>query len=266
MRHSQLTLFAILLAWLLLAASPQPMRAQCPTKNTAFKAGERLNYDLYFQWNFVWIKCGSAHYSIKEHTYSGKKALRNDLLFKTSKKMDMFFVMRDTLVSYITPDLVPLYYRKGATEGKRYTVNEVWYTYPEGKTKLRQRYLNRHGEESYRDHVTTECLYDMLSILSRARSFETSGMKVGERIHFSMATGYAVKQEILVYKGKERWKANDKKTYDCLVFSLLDDDDPEKKKEMLRFYVTDDARHMPVRIDFHLKFGTAKAYFKEGTL
>ncbi len=254
---------ASLISWLLSSmVCPVDSLAQCPMENIAFKDGEMLNYDLYFQWNFVWVKCGSAHYSVKKDEYNGKSVLRADLLFKTSKKVDMFFVMRDTLVSYITHDLVPLYFRKGATEGKRYTVNEVWYTYPEGKTQLRQRYLNRHGEESFREHTSSECIYDMLSILSRARSYDTSNLKIGDRLHYSMATGYAIKQETLVYKGKEDWEANDGKTYRCLVFSLLDDEDPEKQKEMLRFYVTDDSRHTPIRIDFHLKFGTAKAYFK----
>ena len=29
------------------------LHAQCPTENTAFKAGERLTYDLYFNWKFI---------------------------------------------------------------------------------------------------------------------------------------------------------------------------------------------------------------------
>ena len=38
----------------------------------------------------------------------------------------------------------------------------------------------------------------------------------------------------------------------------------DKDKEMLRFYVTDDQNHLPVRIDFYLRFGTAKAFYKSG--
>ena len=75
-----------------------------------------------------------------------------------------------------------------------------------------------------------------------------------------MATGKKVEEQTLVYRGKKEWKANDDKRYSCLVFSLLDYEEKNKEKELLRFYVTDDARHMPVRIDFYLKFGTAKAY------
>ena len=35
------------------------------------------------------------------------------------------------------------------------------------------------------------------------------------------------------------------------------------KNELLRFYITDDANRLPIRIDFYLKIGSAKAYLKE---
>jgi hypothetical protein len=34
----------------------------------------------------------------------------------------------------------------------------------------------------------------------------------------------------------------------------------KEEKEIITFYVTDDANHMPVRIDMFLRFGTAKAF------
>jgi hypothetical protein len=155
---------------------------------------------------------------------------------------------------------VPLYFRKGSLEGKHYTVDEVWYTYPNGKSHVKQHFLNRHGEWSEHHHESQDCNYDMLSILSLARSFDPANYKVGQRIHFPMATGKKVEEQTLVYRGKKDWKANDGKKYHCLVFSLLDYEEKNHDEELLRFYVTDDARHMPVRIDFYLRFGTAKAY------
>ena len=29
--------------------------AQCTFHNSAFKSGERLSYNLYFNWKFVWV-------------------------------------------------------------------------------------------------------------------------------------------------------------------------------------------------------------------
>lgn len=245
---------------LLFMLQPATLRAQCPAKNTAFKAGESLTYDLYFNWKFVWVKCGAAYYTIKSSSFQGKESLRNDLLFTSNERFDAVFTMRDTLISHITPDLVPLYFRKGSLEGKRYTVDEVWYTYPRGRSHVRQHYRNSEGQWSEHHYESDECNYDMLSILSLARSFDPKNYQVGQKIRFSMTTGKKVEEQTLVYKGKKDWKVNDGKTYHCLVFSLLDYEDKKSGKELLRFYVTDDARHMPVRIDFYLKFGTAKAF------
>lgn len=238
--------------------------AQCEHENKAFQAGEALTYDLYFNWKFIWVKAGTANYTVKKTTYKGQESLRTDLLFQGSKRLNAVFPMKDTLISQMTPTMIPLYYRKGALEGKRYTVDEVWYSYPNGKSHVNQHFLTHEGELLKTQHETDECNYDMLSILNVARSFDASDYKVGQRIHFPMATGKKVEEQTLVYKGKEVFEANDDVKYRCLVFSLLDYDVKDKDKEMLRFYVTDDQNHLPVRIDFYLRFGTAKAFYKSG--
>ena len=252
---------------LLLLLLPLSARAQCERENKAFLPGETLTYDLYFQWHFVWVKAGAAHYSIRSTTYAGEPALRCDLLFEASKRLSRVFPMQDTLVSLATPHLQPLYFRKGATEGKHYTVDEVSYSYTPGNpaVRLHLQRLDRHGQRHERHVVSTDCNYDMLAILNVARSFDTANYTPGQRICFPMATGRRIEQQTLVYQGTKDWKANDGITYRCLVFSLLDSDEPKKEKELLRFYVTDDANHLPVRIDFYLRFGTAKAYYAGGT-
>ena len=50
--------------------------AQCGIENTAFKSGEELDYDLYFNWKFVWVKVGSA--SIVSH-HTRQQQTRQDV-------------------------------------------------------------------------------------------------------------------------------------------------------------------------------------------
>ena len=38
------------------------------------------------------------------------------------------------------------------------------------------------------------------------------------------------------------------------------DRDDDKYREIVRFYVTDDENHVPIRLDMFLKFGSAKAF------
>src|SRR5574344_1652185 len=97
-------------------------KAQCGIENTAFKSGEYLSYDLYFNWKFVWVKVGTASMSTVQSRYKGKSAWRSSLTTRSNSKLDKVFTLRDTLLSYCTQDLAPLYFRKGAREGDRYYV------------------------------------------------------------------------------------------------------------------------------------------------
>lgn len=255
----------LLLSLFLFLLTAHTCQAQFQHSNRAFQAGEDLHYDLYFNWHFIWVKAGSAHYTVRTATYQQQPALRTDLLFQGSPRLNAVFPMQDTLCSYTTPALQPLYFRKGATEGRHYTVDEVFYTYPNQRSHVEQHHKNRQGQWSVHHYESTDCNYDMLSILNVARSFDPTGWKSGHRLHFPMATGKRVEPQTLIFRGRKKWKANDGITYRCLVFTLLDYDEKDSEKELLRFYVTDDQNHLPVRIDFYLRFGIAKAFYSKGT-
>lgn len=237
--------------------------AQCGTENTAFQAGEELEYDLFFNWKFIWVSAGTATMDIKQSKWEGKPALKSHLITRTSSRLDRFFMMRDTMLCYTTEDIIPLYFKKGANEGGHYYVDEVWYSYPQGKTHLRQRYLSRHGEVTEKTHDSSKCLYDMMSLLLRARSFRAEDFHKGQKLRLPMADGHKVEDITLIFRGREnfRMKSNGI-TYRCLVFSLVEY--PEgKEKEVITFYISDDDNHIPVRLDLFLRFGVAKAYLSK---
>ena len=106
------------------------------------------------------------------------------------------------------------------------------------------------------------CVYDMLSILLQARSYDPSDYKPGVKILFSMATGRAIEKQTLIYRGKENFTSEQGVTYRCLVFSLVEYVN-NKEKEVITFYVTDDRNHLPVRLDMYLNFGSAKAFLTD---
>ena len=109
-----------IILFLLLICSTPVMAQQCGIKNTAFKSGEFLYYDLYFNWKFIWLKVGTASMSTIESVFEGQKAYRTSLITRGNNKLDKVFTMRDTLLSYCSKDITPLYFRKGALEGHRY--------------------------------------------------------------------------------------------------------------------------------------------------
>lgn len=256
-----------LLGWLmagfLFLLFATPLHAQCPAENKAFKSGEHVMYDLYFNWKFIWVKAGLASLTTNATTYQHRPAFRFNLLSISSKRVDFFFKMRDTLTCYVSDRLEPLYFRKGAEEGKRYTVDEAWFNYKDGVSHVRQSRSWLGGRVDTMSYSDSRCIFDMLSILAQARSYDPKDYKVGQKIRFPMATGRKVEEQTLIYRGKEDIKANNGTTYRCLVFSFVEyvkDGNKEKEKEVITFFVSDDRNHLPIRLDLYLNFGCAKAF------
>lgn len=235
--------------------------AQCPITNTAFNSGEVLSYNLYYNWQFVWVKVGTASLSTVSTKYNGTSAYKTSLITRGNGKLDKYFVMRDTLTAYTNTTLSPLYFRKGALEGKRYTVDEVWYSYPNGKCNVKMHRL-KHDKTHLRSEKTlNECVYDMLNIFTRARSYDASKWQKGHSIKFTVADGNGVTTALLKYSGKETVKGDNGVKYRCLKLSYQEWSNKKKKyKQFGSFYVTDDDNHVPVRLDVVLNVGNAKAY------
>ncbi|MBR6276353.1 MAG: DUF3108 domain-containing protein [Prevotella sp.] len=235
----------------------------CGIENTAFASGERLTYNLYFNWKFVWFKVGQATMNTDLTTFDGKKAWRASLVTGGNKRLDKFFTMRDTLLSYCDTDLSPLYFRKGAREGKRYYIDELWYTYPQNTCKLRMHRVDADGEVHWKDARYKDCIYDMMSIFLRARNFDSSTMKEGDRIPMPISDASRLSHSWLQFRGRETFKVDDtKEKFRCLVFSFIEREKGENR-ELIRFFVTDDQNHIPVRLDLNLNFGSAKAFLKD---
>ena len=234
--------------------------AQCGIENKAFANGEFVSYDLYFNWKFVWWKVGTASMSTVTSNYKGQDGFRCSLTTRGNSKLDNMFMMRDTLLCYTDTNVAPIYFRKGAREGKRYYVDEIWYTYPKGNCHVKMHEITSSGDHVWKEAEYKNCLYDMMSIYLRARNFESSHLKEGDKIPLPIADGLKVANAWLKYNGTTTLKMkNSEDRYRCLVFSFIQRED-SKNHELIRFYITDDDNHLPVRLDMFLSFGTAKAY------
>lgn len=252
------TILILLCTWFTILAAD----AQCAVKNEAIQAGEQLTYDLKFNWKFIWVDAGQAKMDMQAITYKGNPCFRSSLISVSNKQVDFFFKMRDTLTCITSNRLEPIYFRKGAEEGSRYTVDEVWFSYKDGKCIADQRRMRKDREPVKSRDVSEQCIFDMLSILMQARSFDPGQYEVGQKILFPMATGTKVEEQTLIYRGKKNFKAENGTRYRCLVFSLVEYK-KGKEKEVITFYVTDDKNHLPVRLDLYLNFGSAKAFLRE---
>ena len=254
MKNKYLLLCAALFLLLAVPASAQNVR-----RAQAFKAGETLKCNFYFNWNFIWIRVGDASLTIRDTIYNGQKAKCMKLLSSTNKKADSFFRMRDTLMTVFTDDYKPLYYRKASVEGKKYRLRQVWYSYLDS-SRVKVAQYSRYNDEApiYKEEVFNGQIYDMMSLLAYARTLDFTSLKKGTRLTFDVASGKKVEKQHLVYRGKKRTESDDGHEYDCFRVSLITEEDGEEE-EIVNFHVTDDRNHLPVLLDLVLNFGSAKA-------
>ncbi len=251
-------LIFMLTALVTLTAGAQ--QAQCGIDNKAFGDGERLDYVLKFNWQFIWFRVGTARMTTRIDSFQGQKAWRADLLTSGNPRLDKYFVMRDTLLSYCSyADLTPLYFRKGAHEGKRYYADELWFSYPRGHCHLRRHEVTSHGEHLWSDKEYKDCIYDMMSIFLRARNFDSSSMSEGDILPMPISDASDLSNSWLKYMGKKTFKMDSGEKFRCVVFSFMQNE-KGKNRELIRFWITDDLNHIPVRLDMNLNFGSAKAF------
>ena len=250
------TKLIILLALLSLTTT---VSAQCTFRNTAFKSGEFLSYNLYFNWKFVWVKAGTASMYTVQSKKQGKDSYISSLVTRSSARVDKMFMMRDTIMCYSTTNMAPTYYRKAAREGKRYYIDEIFYSYPKDKCHIRQHEITTSGEHLWHQNTYDHCVYDMLNIFQRARSFDPANWKKGHAVSFDIATGSHLIPSKLLFRGKTTVKADNGHKYRCLQLSFMEYED-KKWSRIVDFYITDDQNHIPVRLDMFLRFGSAKAF------
>ena len=79
--------------WLLClyALLPLASMAQCGIENTAFKSGESLSYELFFNWKFIWMRVGTAQMDTKMTKFEGKDAWMSYLITRGNEKLDKYF-------------------------------------------------------------------------------------------------------------------------------------------------------------------------------
>lgn len=248
------------------ALSFQWAQAQCKMENTAFKSGEKIQYDLYFNYGIVNKKAGAGSLSITESNYRGQSAYRTYMLLNTSGLIGNLYTVNDTLTSYVDMNLRPLLFTKEAFEGKDYSTERQAYSYDGNKINIRAMRTFRGKEEFDEVVTTTQCTYDYLSILSYVRNLDYTGMKSGDKKHVQFLSGKNIVNMSVNYLGISSIKANNGKRYEVINLSMAVLDDAfTNPKEAIKTSLSNDINRIPVVIDTNLKIGSIRAVLSDVT-
>lgn len=240
------------------------LSAQCKIKNDYFQAGEEMIYDLYAKFGPIHTKAGKSILSTTADKYNNTNVYKISLIAESTGNVQKLFTLNDTLISYMTKELVPLAYVKNAHEGKDNVHETVNYTYSAGgKIDINVK-RHKNGEDKFDNNLTSNnCIYDMASVVMYARTLDYSKMKKGDDVDVEFMSGRKKVKMVIEHDGIENIKANNKVNYECIKLVLsISDDAFTNKQEAMRVYITNDKNRMPVRLDSQLKIGSTRAILK----
>lgn len=214
-------------------------------------------FNLYLGLGPINISAGTAHLYDTQVTYNGRSAIRTAMEMSTNATADKIFALRDTIESYNTAGGESLYFRKTVNEGSKHNLETAQFSKDNNRyiVNLETWDMNSGTRTSRTTEWRDSRIFDLMSMIAYTQGFDTSDSELGRTESLLMVNGNMVVQQYLVYTGNKRIKADDGRTYDCMVISIRDYKEG-KERETVKAYVTRDRQHTPIQLDIILGAGT----------
>ena len=252
-----------LLVVTLLLLLPGIVDAQVIPVKERFKAGEEVQYELYFKWGLLMPRAGQAILSVHDAHYEGKKAYHYNLLFRTSGMFEKVFPMRDTIDCYFSPEMVLLRSEKRVNENYYYLIDDLTFSYDNGRTSVHSHRYTPSRTKIDTMLVSEQYMFDMLGATMYLRSLDWEKMKQGDEFPFHVAIGRDRINISFRYTGQAIVERNETLKYRTRHFFIdIYDDAFTQSKAAAELWIGDDENHIPVKIRAKLKIGAAEVYYK----
>ena len=217
-------------------------------QNNAFQPDEKITYTVFYNVVGIYLNAGTATFTTLSDKFQNNDVYHVVGEGKTNPHYDWIFKVRDRYESYFdAKDLQPLKFVRNVNEGK----------------------YSKHGEVTFNQKtntaVTSNGVYkvpgnvqDVISVLYYARNIDYSNYRVDEKIPFTMFLDNQVYNMYIHYMGKETIKTKYGKFNAIKLKPLLLKGSIFEGGEKMTIWVTDDANHIPVRVESPITVGSVK--------
>ncbi|MEP7317780.1 MAG: DUF3108 domain-containing protein [Panacibacter sp.] len=220
----------------------------CGIRNTAFSNGEQITFNIFYSVAGIYVNAGTANFSLSLDRINNKPCYHVVGDGKSNSSYDWIFKVRDRYETYFdTGNMQPLKFIRNVDEG--------------GYKKTENITFNQQTNTA----ITTagvfkvpNCVQDVLSSIYYARNIDFSKYSPGDKIPFDMFLDNEVYNLYLRYMGKETVKTKYGK-FNAIKFKpLLVKGTIFQGGEKMTVWVSDDANHIPLRIESPIVVGTIK--------
>ena len=225
----------------------------------AFKAGEKMDFVLHYQWGAINTDVGYATVTLDSLTYNGEKAFLCSAYGKTTRMFDLFFKVREDFKSWFTRDgLRPLKFTRDTYEGGYEAKNTYHYLWDAAEPYIAAEvYSSKRGMKAMQLSLTP-CTFDLPALFFFARNMDFDAVVPGKKYPMTFAIDDDVYNVYFILYGRETIKVKGVGTVKTIKFAakLLEGEVFKGEEDML-IWVTDDRNRLPVYFEAPLLVGTA---------
>lgn len=220
----------------------------CGTRNVSFNVGEEVSFTVYYAVAGIYVNAGTATFTNTLETINNRPVYHITGDGKTNPSYDWIYKVRDKYETYIdTATMQPLKFIRNVNEG--------------GYKKYQNITFNKTANTA----ITTdgvfkvpECIQDVVSSMYYARNIDFSKLQPEDKIPFSMFLDNEVFNMYIRYLGKETIKTKYGKFNTIKIKPLLLKGTIFEGGENMTVWITDDANHIPVRVESPIVIGKVK--------
>ena len=241
------------------AAPPQPLADVCGIENTTFRAGEKIVYKLYYNWNFVWLPAGEVTFKV----YDLPEQYRVTVRGQTYPSYEWFYKVTDNYESYLDKEtLLPQIHIKDIHEGGYTKYDRTTFYQDE------QRIVSVRGSDPVsalpKEMEVEPCMHDLISIIYFARNLDYDRLRKNDEIPIKILMDREMHPLKIRYLGAEDdVKIKDSGRYNTLRFSpQLITGELFKEGDEMKIYVSNDENKIPLMIESPVTVGSVKAVLK----
>lgn len=245
-----LKLLAVSLIALMAFTTPSetPYQEMCGIKNTAFSAGEKVVFTVYYAVAGIYVNAGTATFTNTLENLNGKPVYHIVGDGATNSSYDFLYKVRDKYETYIDTATLQTYkFVRNVNEGGHKIYQNVTFN------KTANTALTNEGI-----FKVPACVQDVVSSVFYARNIDFSKLRPNDKIAFSLFLDNEVNEMYIRYLGKETIKTKYGK-FNAIKFKpLLIKGTIFDGGEKMTVWVTDDENHIPVRIESPIVVGKVK--------
>jgi hypothetical protein len=229
--------------------------SECYNKNSSFKAGENLTYNVYYNLGPVRIKLADVKLWVEESVYDNKKVFVIKNTTKTVSEFEWIIKVKDYYASYIdaTTMEVQKHIQKTVVD-KYFTDYEYHFDHTRQKIYVA---IENSKTKKYLDTLDMNpCLHDLLSAAYYPRNIDYANMAIGRKIDLPVILNTTTNMIYYKYLGTETITLKSKKKVNCIkIVPLLVSTSIFKAGEKMTAWFSNDKNRLPVLMESDLKIG-----------